>query len=316
MAGTYQLSPGNSPVQIAELIQDPKFRRDDVARKTYSKLRSAIAGVYAYREMWEEAEYAYRQAVDLGPESPEANFRLSQLYTRLDRYEEAIAIMTSYQKEDPQNEKIHDAIKAIKQMRQQSDQVKALAKQFESRPNDLQMAGTLMEAYSVMQRASDADKVADRIVSRPDVTADEFWFVIKSYVRLQRSDKISSLLSDYVRKFGNDPRGWREIARWRLMAQDSKGSIAAMKRYLEITPGDSLAWYQLGLIHAGRLECDEAVNALAQAVAKDANLAQRAMQDPNWNSCRPHPRFAELTRAAAPAQDPRGDEPLEQPRWR
>jgi hypothetical protein len=38
------------------LTREPKFLRDVVARKTFSKLRSAIAGLYAYRRMFDEAD--------------------------------------------------------------------------------------------------------------------------------------------------------------------------------------------------------------------------------------------------------------------
>ena len=46
------------------LLNDSNFTRDVVARKTFSKLRSAIAGLYAYRRMFNEAETAFRQAVE------------------------------------------------------------------------------------------------------------------------------------------------------------------------------------------------------------------------------------------------------------
>jgi len=56
-----------------ELLADPRFLHNDGARKTYSKMRSAIGGLYAYRRMSEEAEAAFKQAIQLCPASPEAN---------------------------------------------------------------------------------------------------------------------------------------------------------------------------------------------------------------------------------------------------
>ncbi len=59
------------------LLKSEKFQRDVTARKSFSKLRCAIAGLYAWRRMFDEAEIAFRQAVDLCPLSPEANFRMT-----------------------------------------------------------------------------------------------------------------------------------------------------------------------------------------------------------------------------------------------
>ena len=77
----------------AKLLADRSFTNNIAAQKTYSKLRSAIGGLYAYRRMTPEAEAAFKQALELCPISPEANFRLAQLYMESKRYDAAIAVM-------------------------------------------------------------------------------------------------------------------------------------------------------------------------------------------------------------------------------
>jgi len=52
-----------------ELNARPQFHRDSDAQKTFSKLRSAIGGLYASRQMAVEAEYAFKQALQLCPKS-------------------------------------------------------------------------------------------------------------------------------------------------------------------------------------------------------------------------------------------------------
>ena len=69
-----------------------EFPRDTDAQKTFSKLRSAIGGLYAYHHMVPQAEYAFKQALNLCPESPEANFRLAQLYIEQGRVDDALAV--------------------------------------------------------------------------------------------------------------------------------------------------------------------------------------------------------------------------------
>jgi tetratricopeptide (TPR) repeat protein len=79
----------------------PSFEGNFEAEKGFSKLRSAIAGLYAHREMYEEAELAFEQAIRLCPVSPEASFRLAKMYVQNGRTADAIRIMDAYVKSDP-----------------------------------------------------------------------------------------------------------------------------------------------------------------------------------------------------------------------
>lgn len=80
---------------------DPKFVQDDDACKEFSKLRSAIGGLYAWRlnnttsdaerlRMGKEADFAFRQAFALCPYSPEALFRYVNLLIQRGRIDEAL----------------------------------------------------------------------------------------------------------------------------------------------------------------------------------------------------------------------------------
>lgn len=71
------------------------------AQKAFSKLRSAIGGLYVFRERYDEAEQAFRQAIRLCPVSPEASFRLSKMYEQNGRFAEAIEVMEQYIAADP-----------------------------------------------------------------------------------------------------------------------------------------------------------------------------------------------------------------------
>ncbi len=101
-----------------QLLADRGFLGNSWARRTYSKHRSAIGGVYAYRRMTNEAEYAYQQAIALDPTCPEGIFRLTQLYTEQNRFDDAIATIKSLQQFDPTNQKIQDAITQLQTMKQ------------------------------------------------------------------------------------------------------------------------------------------------------------------------------------------------------
>ena len=81
----------------AKLTAMPEFAGNDAARRLFSKLRAAGAGVYEYRKLDAEAEAAFRQAIRLCPTSPEANFRLADMLAARQRLDEAIAVMENLQ---------------------------------------------------------------------------------------------------------------------------------------------------------------------------------------------------------------------------
>lgn len=88
------------------LTSDVRYRRDVVAQKSFSKLRSAIAGLYMNRGRHGDSETAYNQARILYPVSPEANFRTIQdVLVRQGRFKEALEIVDYFCEKDPNNDR-------------------------------------------------------------------------------------------------------------------------------------------------------------------------------------------------------------------
>src|SRR5579862_4126271 len=82
---------------------DPHFVQNDYSCKTFSKLRSSIAGLYAWRmkhaaneaekeQMGQAADFAFRQAIALCPYSPEAVFRYTDFLVSRNREDDAILV--------------------------------------------------------------------------------------------------------------------------------------------------------------------------------------------------------------------------------
>lgn len=82
---------------------DPQFVQNGYSCKTFSKLRSSLAGVYAWRvnhatspadkeRMVREADFAFRQAWALCPYSPEAVYRYVNFLESQDRITDALLI--------------------------------------------------------------------------------------------------------------------------------------------------------------------------------------------------------------------------------
>jgi tetratricopeptide (TPR) repeat protein len=79
-----------------DLLANPDYRQDFPAQKAFSKLRNAIAGLYAARGKPAAAEYAFRQAVELYPGSAEATFRLVHHLQSRGRSEDALEVIDSF----------------------------------------------------------------------------------------------------------------------------------------------------------------------------------------------------------------------------
>jgi tetratricopeptide (TPR) repeat protein len=86
------------------LLKDPMFRRDFAGQKSFSKLRAALAGLYASQGRRAEAAQAFRESVLLYPASPEAVFRYAQssLLTAR-RWDIALELMDYTDAIDPNN---------------------------------------------------------------------------------------------------------------------------------------------------------------------------------------------------------------------
>jgi hypothetical protein len=94
---------------LAGFAGDPKFIASDYASKTWSKLRSAIAGVYFWRitqaraaaekdRMRRAADLAFRQSFALCPTSPEAVFRYVNLLIQAGRVDDALRLARTAEK--------------------------------------------------------------------------------------------------------------------------------------------------------------------------------------------------------------------------
>lgn len=102
--------------QTKALLADERFLKAPDVRRAYSKNRCSIAGVYQRRGLFEEAEYAFLQAIALGPESLEPTYRLADFYQDRHRAADAIKVLRalrSLQKEPEQLQRTDEFIKKL-----------------------------------------------------------------------------------------------------------------------------------------------------------------------------------------------------------
>jgi thioredoxin-like negative regulator of GroEL len=205
---------------------DRKFIHDDDAQKSFSKLRSSIGGIYAwrlspqcppeyrpksnaeYQRLLKETDFAFRQAFAFCPYSPEAVFRYAQLLLQLQRFDDALLVAETCLKLDPYNGQVRGLMESVRSYKQQTaglEQARSAFQKMEDEvrknPKDFQAAFNLAGAYLQMQQTNRAVEVLEGVLNSPQADATAYRGLVQAYVSfgnrpgLQKTvDKLEALL--------------------------------------------------------------------------------------------------------------------------
>ena len=245
---------------VVEFTARPEFWRDNDARKTFSKLRSAIGGVYAYRKLYDEAKYAYRQSLELCPDSPEANFRTSQLYLETGHPDDAIAVLESYRLLDPLNSKIEMAINQIRGMKQAGATIQQLEQQLATQPHNLPLVGELAKNYLRVQQFGRVQALFDNFIAQPAATSGEML----------------------------------QVAQFYLSINQAQLAVRAIEQATQRFPQEADPLYALAILRSAMGATNEALTALQHAIQLNPTVRDRARNDQQFGPLRANVRFQAL----------------------
>lgn len=193
------------------LLADPVFLRDPVARRTYSKLRSANAGLYVARRNFAEGERGFRQAIELYPRSPEANFRLADALMQQFKFAEALGVIETYLRLDTRNTNVaafRDQILVLLQQDVRRQELETLL----AKGGDVDFAFELLELYRVMNLPERADSLADSIAAQSKLPPRYLLQLADFYKKAGRKDRRITLLVKYLRVKSHDLGRRAELA--------------------------------------------------------------------------------------------------------
>jgi tetratricopeptide (TPR) repeat protein len=274
-----------------------QFVRDDQAQKSFSKLRSSIGGVFAWRissqtpppaeyrpkttEEYEritrETDFAFRQAFAFCPYSPEAVFRYVNFLLQFNRFDDALLVGQTCLKLDPFNGSAADLVKRLteykKNFAQMDDarrRLQELENQVRSNPTNFRAAFDLASIYMQMQQPVLGEQILDRILVTPGVDGGVAMSVFHAYVEMKKWNKIEGTL----------------------------------EKMTNIIPGEPEIWYDLAAIRASTGKQDESLKSLAQALDLSAkrrmtnpqarDLLSETRKDVRFNPVRQSPEFQKL----------------------
>ena len=193
------------------LLNEEKFIRDIVARKSFSKLRCSIANLYEARKLYEEAEFAFRQAIELYDLSPEANFKLANLLAQQNRFDESIDIITNLYNKDRKNESLSGYIKTLK-LHQERSEIEGKIKSNKLSKLDL---FRLYEIYVQLNLRNQADLIAYTIINNSD--NEELFNFIKLISYSKNEKVINTATEKYISNNSNSINSHLNIASIQLL---------------------------------------------------------------------------------------------------
>ena len=246
-----------------EFTNREEFVRNNDAKKSFSKMRSAIAGLYQFRGMADEAIYAYKQSLDLCPESPEGCFRLADLYMQQHRYDDARLLMENYLKLDEYNDNVINFLHQLTDMSKMDTRRRELEESVKKGAN----ITAIMELLTV-------------------------------YGKLNQGNEFSGLAMNMLNATNLPPAVYLQLAQVCGNARQPNIALEAVKRYLAHDARNSAVWIEQGLLQFTIGQNNEGMASLRKAVEVGGEAARNALRnDARFEPLRNQPAFQSLIQA-------------------
>jgi tetratricopeptide (TPR) repeat protein len=240
-----------------------------VARKSFSKLRSAIGGLYRSRGRFREAERAFQQARILYPLSPEANFRLVQeVFMSERRFGEARELMQEFGAQDPGNVKVPEFLDQLGKLETLDKRMMDLEAKMGKGALDVNEAIDLLQIYQQSGQIPRFASLASSLLQNtnlPSVYLYRLAYLCSSAKRTTEMGKALDLCMANMPT--NAPAGiYLDMAKLYAGVHNAGKMTECLVRYLRVKPSDWKAWLDLTTMQMVLNRDDEASASLEQAV--------------------------------------------------
>lgn len=271
-----------------------KFMRDVVARKSFSKLRSAIGGLYRSRGQLDDAEVAFQQARILYPLSPEANFRLAQeVLVPRRRLDEARWIMNEFGRQDPANPKVPEFLGRIENLGGLFEKIGALEGDLRGGRLPVDKALDLAGLYRNAGQMNRFLQITMGIVGNTNLPSILHYRAARMLFDAKRKNEMVRALDACFTKLPETtpPEVLLDVARMYGSAGKGNEAVAAMNRYLAVRPNDWNGWLNLAALQIQMGRRQDASRSMERAVRIGGSQAHAIIRKDR--------RFSEVYEASA-----------------
>ncbi|MCL1887580.1 MAG: DUF2723 domain-containing protein [Kiritimatiellaeota bacterium] len=217
-----------------ELMARKEFLRSMDAQKNFSKLRTAIAGVYLHRGLVDEAVYALKQASALCPDGSEAGHRLAEIYIHQRKFDEARALMENYLVHDPYNKNLQGQIKRIDGLEALDRRCVELEKVYADNPGAVtEETMALVSVYAGLGRNNELWRLSNQILSNTNAPAQTPLLLGVTLSNHHLYDMAAGCFQKYLQKRPNDPRTWIELGWCHIRREKYQEGFDAWRKAVE-----------------------------------------------------------------------------------
>lgn len=265
------------------LLRDPAFRRDFPAQKSFSKLRTAIAGLYAHMGYFSMADQAFREAVLLYPASPEATFRYAQEVLMPASRWDAIRDLLDYtDRVDPNNSRTAQMRGYVNKLQTVTATIQRLQAKAAKTPLSAHENLSLAQSLLSLGRSGPAAEAARKALALPDAATFDLAYSAALILSQcgQRGDAANAMKrAAAVMPPTADPRMRREVAA--VLAEGGLNAEAetVLNAYLndKALSKDAEAWLQLALVKDALGQVQSAQGAILQAYKLNPELTSQRL---------------------------------------
>jgi len=241
-----------------------KFIRDDDAQKAFSKLRSSIAGLYAWRlgvlsgvptppeylpkneterqELIREADFSFKQAFAFCPFSPEAVFRYINFLVTLNRIDDAIIAAQTCLDFDPYNGQVAGLVKQLEDMKKQSagrtqleSEVQRMENEARTNPTNFQNIFNLASLYFQMRQTDRVGELFDQALANPHLAPNDIAVIIQYYAQTGNLHKLEGALEKLVALAPAEPEPWYDLAAIKIVLGKTNESLQDLRTSLDLS---------------------------------------------------------------------------------
>jgi len=241
-----------------------QFVRDDHAQQAFSKLRSSIAGVYAWRlgampqsptppeylpktdterqELIRETDFAFKQAFAFCPYSPEAVFRYVNFLAMFSRLDDAILVAQTCSDFDPYNSQVVGLVKQLKEMKKKSTgmaqfetDLQRMETEARTNPTNFQNIFNLASAYFQMRQTDRVIGLFDQALASPYISPTEVGVIAQFFAQTGNLPKLETTLEKLVAIVPNEPEPWYDLAATKIALGKTSESLQDLHTSLDLS---------------------------------------------------------------------------------
>lgn len=197
----YEISHDPVPNLSPEIVaQDQKFwtnyiqrlkkvngyKEDELGRHSFAKLRNTTGNIYNSRNMLPEAEFAYKQALELWPGNSETTENLVNVLTKEGRFQEAADLATSSLPFDPDSKALQK-IQALTLARLKANrELAAFQQELATSTKDRSLLGKCIQDYLILGQPQKADALIQRAMNETPQDTQLYRDMINFYATQNR----------------------------------------------------------------------------------------------------------------------------------